>query len=44
MAAAEIYINRQRDLVDKDFELRFDYLYIIGRWKIRHIPGAFQGY
>jgi len=44
MDAAEIYINRQRDLVNKDFELRFDYLYLIGRWKIRHIPNAFQEY
>ena len=42
--AAEIYINRQRDLENADFELRYDFLYVIGRWKIRHITNAFQGY
>jgi len=41
---AEIYINRQRDLENADFELRYDFLYVIGRWKIRHITNAFQGY
>ncbi len=44
MDAAEIYINRQRDLRGTDFELRFDFLYVIGRWKVRHITSAFQGY
>jgi len=28
----------------KDFELRYDFLYVIGRWKIQHITNAFQGY
>lgn len=44
MDAAEIYINHQRDLRGTDFELRFDFLYVIGRWKVRHITSAFQGY
>lgn len=44
MDAAEIYINRERALRGMDFDLRFDYLYVIGRWKIRHITSAFQGY
>lgn len=44
MDAAEIYINRQPDLRGTDFELRFDFLYVIGRWKVRHITSAFQGY
>jgi len=44
MDAAEIYINRQRDLRNTEFELRYDFLYIIGRWKIRHITNAFQSY
>lgn len=44
MAAAEIFINRDRTLLNTDFELRYDFLYVIGRWKIRHITDAFQGY
>ena len=44
MDAAEIYINRTRSLRDVDFELRYDFLYVIGRWKIQHITNAFQGY
>lgn len=44
MDAAEIYINRDRHLSGVDFELRYDFLYVIGRWKIRHITNAFQGY
>ena len=44
MDAAEIYINRDRTLHNTDFELRYDFLYVIGRWKIRHITNAFQGY
>ena len=44
MDAAEIYINRERNLQGTDFELRYDFLYVIGRWKIRHITNAFQGY
>ena len=44
MDAAEVYINRQRSLQNTDFELRYDFLYVIGRWKIRHITNAFQGY
>lgn len=44
MDAAEIYINRDRTLHSTDFELRYDFLYVIGRWRIRHITNAFQGY
>ncbi|MEP3889243.1 MAG: YraN family protein [Hellea sp.] len=44
MDAAEIYINRDRALRETNFELRYDFLYVIGRWKIRHITDAFQGY
>lgn len=44
MNAAEIYINRDRNLLKTDFELRYDFLYVVGRWKIRHIADAFQGH
>ena len=44
MDAAEIYINQSRNLQGIDFELRYDFLYVIGRWKIQHITNAFQGY
>ena len=44
MDAAEIYINQSRNLHRTEFELRYDFLYVIGRWKIRHITNAFQGY
>jgi len=44
MDAGEIYINHARHLRDTAFELRYDFLYVIGRWKIRHITNAFQGY
>jgi len=44
MNAAEVYINRDRSLQGTDFELRYDFLYLIGRWKLRHITNAFQGY
>lgn len=44
MDAAEIYINQNRALQSTDFELRYDFLYLIGRWKIRHVTNAFHGY
>lgn len=44
MDAAEIYIHQNRSLQNVEFELRYDFLYVIGRWKIRHITDAFQGY
>jgi len=44
MDAAEIYINQNRSLQGTDFDLRYDFLYVIGRWKIRYITNAFQGY
>ena len=44
MDAGEIYINGERSLDGTDFELRYDFFYVIGRWKIQHITNAFQGY
>jgi len=44
MNAAEIFLTRSPALRDMDYELRFDILYVIGRWKLRHITGAFHGY
>ena len=44
MNAAEIYINQNHQLRDAEFELRYDFLYVIGRWKVQHITNAFQGY
>jgi len=44
MDAAETYINQSRELQALDFEIRYDFLYVIGRWKIQHITNAFQGY
>ncbi len=44
MDAAEIYLNQSRNLQAVDFEIRYDFLYVIGRWKIQHITNAFQGY
>ena len=44
MNAAEIYVNANPELLHQDFELRFDILYVIGQWRIRHIPDAFRNY
>ncbi|MEP1229227.1 MAG: YraN family protein [Litorimonas sp.] len=44
MNTAEIYVNSTPDLLNEDFELRFDILYVIGRWRVRHIPDAFRNY
>jgi len=44
MDAAEIYINQNRKLHGTDFELRYDFFYVIGRWNVQHITNAFQGY
>lgn len=44
MNCAEFYVNANPHLLLEDFELRFDILYVIGRWKIRHIPDAFRNY
>lgn len=44
MNAAEAYVNANPELLMSDFELRFDILYVIGRWKIRHIQDAFRAY
>lgn len=54
MAAAEIYVTRNPQLLEEDFELRFDILYVIGEastglsllgnTKINHIKDAFRAY
>lgn len=47
MAAAEIYVIRNPHLLDEDFELRFDILYVIGKGfipRIDHIKDAFRAY
>ncbi len=44
MNAAEIFLTRSPALRECEFELRFDIIYVIGRWKIRHITNAFHGY
>ena len=44
MNAAEIYLTRNPVFIEKVFELRFDIIYVIGRWKINHIADAFRGY
>lgn len=44
MDAAEIYLNRHQKLQALDYELRFDIIHVIGRWKISHIKDAFRAY
>jgi len=44
MNTAEIFLNRRQDLQGTDYDLRFDIVYNIGRWRIHHIKNAFQGY
>lgn len=44
MNAAEIFLNNHHKLYSADYELRFDIIHIIGRWKIIHIQDAFRGY
>jgi len=47
MAAAEIYVARNPALLDEDFELRFDILYVIGKagfGRVEHIKDAFRAY
>lgn len=44
MNAAEIFLNKHADRVPNDFELRFDIIHVIGRWKIHHIEDAFRAY
>ncbi len=47
MAAAEIYVTRNPYLLEEDFELRFDVLYVIGKsgWgRIDHLKDAFRAY
>ncbi len=44
MNAAEIFLNKHREFQKTDYDLRFDIIHVIGRWKILHIPDAFRGY
>ena len=44
MNAAEIYVAANPELLQQDFELRFDIIYVIGQWRIRHISDAFRAY
>jgi len=44
MDAAEIYLTRNQKYQSGDYELRFDIIYLIGRWKLTHIKDAFRGY
>ena len=44
MDAAEIYLNRKPKFQSLDYELRFDIIHVIGRWKISHIKDAFRAY
>ncbi len=44
MNTAEIFLTRNPALHASDYELCFDVIYVIGRWKIRHITNAFHGY
>lgn len=44
MDAAEIYLNRDQKFQPSDYELRFDIIHVIGRWKISHIKDAFRAY
>jgi len=44
MNSAEIYVNGHPELLQQDFELRFDIIYVIGKWRIKHIPDAFRNY
>ena len=44
MDAAETYVTRHPELLEQDFELRFDILYVIGRFRVDFIPDAFRAY
>ena len=44
MNAAEIFLNKNREFLKDDYDLRFDIIHVIGRWKVLHIQDAFQGY
>ena len=44
MNAAELYLTQNPVFIEKGFELRFDIIHVIGRWKINHIADAFRGY
>ena len=42
--AAEIFMSRHPRYQATNFELRFDIVHVIGRWKIIHIKDAFRSY
>lgn len=44
MDAAEIFLNRHQSLQSLNYELRFDIIHVIGRWKVSHIKDAFRAY
>ena len=44
MDAAEVFLTREPKRLPQDYSLRFDVIYVIGRWKIHHIRDAFRGY
>lgn len=44
MDAAEVYLTRAAKAPPQDYSLRFDVIYVIGRWKVHHISDAFRGY
>ena len=44
MNAAELFINERHKGLPRNYELRFDIIHVIGRWKLRHIQDAFRAY
>ncbi len=44
MNAAELFLNKRRKELPRNYELRFDIIHVIGRWKLRHIQDAFRAY
>lgn len=44
MKTAEIFVNSRRNLQGQDYDLRFDIIHIIGRWRVVHMKNAFRGY
>ncbi len=44
MDAAEVFLTRFSKTLAQDYAIRFDVIYVIGRWKIHHMRDAFRGY
>jgi len=42
MAAAEVFMTKNQALFGHD--LRFDAIYLVGRWKLSHMKDAFRAY